>query len=55
MARIGWAGYFASVIITIVRRPRRRFVRAIGRFVAWPLRGRIGALSVYPSMKGRFA
>src|SRR6266702_2607811 len=51
MARIGLAEYFASLIITTVRRPRRRFARAIGRFVAWPLWGVFGALNVYASMR----
>src|SRR6266571_6856113 len=51
MARIGLAEYFASLIITTVRRPRRRFARAIGRFVAWPLPGLPPALNVYASMR----
>ena len=54
VARIGQAGTFDSAIMTIVRRPRKRFVRAIGRFVAWPLPGPISALNVYASMRGRF-
>jgi len=38
-----------------VRRPRKPFVHAEGRFVAWPLRGVLTILNVYASMKGESA